>query len=74
MYIMFCGESVEITPELKPQTIECFTFFQKSSVATPGKKRSSPAKQELQPPLVVIFKDLEAFNPRVLQDFILICR
>uniref|UniRef100_A0A7N6AMM6 Origin recognition complex subunit 3 n=1 Tax=Anabas testudineus TaxID=64144 RepID=A0A7N6AMM6_ANATE len=26
-----------------------------------------------QPPVVVIFKDLEAFNPRVLQDFILIC-
>uniref|UniRef100_A0A667X358 Origin recognition complex subunit 3 n=1 Tax=Myripristis murdjan TaxID=586833 RepID=A0A667X358_9TELE len=26
-----------------------------------------------QPPVVIIFKDLEAFNPRVLQDFILIC-
>uniref|UniRef100_A0A8C7NT98 Origin recognition complex subunit 3 n=1 Tax=Oncorhynchus mykiss TaxID=8022 RepID=A0A8C7NT98_ONCMY len=25
------------------------------------------------PPIVVIFKDLEAFNPKVLQDFILIC-
>uniref|UniRef100_A0A673CUH3 Origin recognition complex subunit 3 n=1 Tax=Sphaeramia orbicularis TaxID=375764 RepID=A0A673CUH3_9TELE len=41
---------------------------------TPGKKRSSPVKDELQqPPVVVIFKDLEAFNHRVLQDFILIC-
>ncbi|CAK6956897.1 origin recognition complex subunit 3 [Scomber scombrus] len=41
---------------------------------TPGKKRSSPAKDEQQqPPVVIIFKDLEAFNPRVLQDFILIC-
>uniref|UniRef100_A0A8B9LCS9 Origin recognition complex subunit 3 n=1 Tax=Astyanax mexicanus TaxID=7994 RepID=A0A8B9LCS9_ASTMX len=25
------------------------------------------------PPIIVIFKDFEAFNPRVLQDFILIC-
>uniref|UniRef100_A0A3B5AVP3 Origin recognition complex subunit 3 n=1 Tax=Stegastes partitus TaxID=144197 RepID=A0A3B5AVP3_9TELE len=25
------------------------------------------------PPVVIIFKDLEAFNPKVLQDFILIC-
>uniref|UniRef100_A0A8C6TK72 Origin recognition complex subunit 3 n=1 Tax=Neogobius melanostomus TaxID=47308 RepID=A0A8C6TK72_9GOBI len=25
------------------------------------------------PPVVVIFKDLEAFNPKVLQEFILIC-
>ncbi|XP_047467572.1 origin recognition complex subunit 3 isoform X2 [Mugil cephalus] len=47
----------------------------KSSSGTPGKKRSSPAKDEQlqQPPVVIIFKDLEAFNPRVLQDFILIC-
>uniref|UniRef100_UPI0037E95890 origin recognition complex subunit 3 isoform X2 n=1 Tax=Semicossyphus pulcher TaxID=241346 RepID=UPI0037E95890 len=45
-----------------------------SSSGTPGKKRSSPAKDEPhQPPVVIIFKDLEAFNPRVLQDFILIC-
>uniref|UniRef100_A0A673CKV6 Origin recognition complex subunit 3 n=1 Tax=Sphaeramia orbicularis TaxID=375764 RepID=A0A673CKV6_9TELE len=44
------------------------------NTGTPGKKRSSPVKDELQqPPVVVIFKDLEAFNHRVLQDFILIC-
>ncbi|XP_071354044.1 origin recognition complex subunit 3 [Trachinotus anak] len=50
------------------------TKTKKSSTGTPGKKRSSPAKDEpQQPPVVVIFKDLEAFNPRVLQDFILIC-
>uniref|UniRef100_A0AAQ5X6E9 Origin recognition complex subunit 3 n=1 Tax=Amphiprion ocellaris TaxID=80972 RepID=A0AAQ5X6E9_AMPOC len=38
-------------------------------------KRSSPAEHERQqqPPVVIIFKDLEAFNPRVLRDFILIC-
>lgn len=48
---------------------------QKSSSGTPGKKRSADAIAErLQPPVVVIFKDLEAFNPKVLQDFILICR
>lgn len=48
--------------------------FQKSSRGTPGKKRSPSASSEQQPPVVVIFKDLEAFNPRVLQDFILVCR
>ncbi|KAM7375937.1 hypothetical protein PAMP_005697 [Pampus punctatissimus] len=43
-------------------------------VNTPGKKRSSPVRDEQQqPPVVIIFKDLEAFNPKVLQDFILIC-
>ncbi|KAG7250971.1 hypothetical protein CRUP_035136, partial [Coryphaenoides rupestris] len=42
--------------------------------STPGKKRSSADEDEPQrPPIVIIFKDLEAFNPRVLQDFILIC-
>ncbi|XP_058472192.1 origin recognition complex subunit 3 isoform X1 [Solea solea] len=46
----------------------------KSSTGTPGKKRTSPTKDEQQqPPVVIIFKDLEAFNPRVLQNFILIC-
>ncbi|XP_039993496.1 origin recognition complex subunit 3 isoform X2 [Xiphias gladius] len=50
------------------------TKTKKSSSGTPGKKRSSPAKDERQqPPVVIIFKDFEAFNPRVLQDFILIC-
>ncbi|CAJ1073501.1 origin recognition complex subunit 3 [Xyrichtys novacula] len=46
----------------------------KSFSGTPGKKRSSPGRDDpQQPPVVIIFKDLEAFNPRVLQDFILIC-
>lgn len=46
----------------------------KKATGTPGKKRTSAVKDELQqPPVVVIFKDLEAFNSRVLQDFILIC-
>ncbi|XP_071379842.1 origin recognition complex subunit 3 isoform X1 [Centroberyx affinis] len=50
------------------------TKTMKSNTDTPGKKRSSPVKDEhQQPPVVVIFKDLEAFNPRVLQDFVLIC-
>uniref|UniRef100_A0A8C5FX32 Origin recognition complex subunit 3 n=1 Tax=Gadus morhua TaxID=8049 RepID=A0A8C5FX32_GADMO len=40
--------------------------------STPGKKRSSE-EEPARPPIVIIFKDLEAFNPRVLQDFILIC-
>uniref|UniRef100_A0A8C4D9Y2 Origin recognition complex subunit 3 n=1 Tax=Dicentrarchus labrax TaxID=13489 RepID=A0A8C4D9Y2_DICLA len=46
----------------------------KSKTGTPGKKRSSPVRDDpQQPPVVIIFKDLEAFNPKVLQDFILIC-
>uniref|UniRef100_A0A674F7Z7 Origin recognition complex subunit 3 n=1 Tax=Salmo trutta TaxID=8032 RepID=A0A674F7Z7_SALTR len=41
---------------------------------TASKKRTSVGKDMQQhPPIVVIFKDLEAFNSRVLQDFILIC-
>ncbi|XP_077435131.1 origin recognition complex subunit 3 isoform X2 [Vanacampus margaritifer] len=46
------------------------TQTKKSS--SPGKKRSSPSKDQ-HPPIVIIFKDLEAFNKKVLQDFILIC-
>ncbi|XP_067335443.1 origin recognition complex subunit 3 isoform X4 [Channa argus] len=50
------------------------TKTKKSSSGTPGKKRTSAVRHEQQqPPLVIIFKDLEAFNPRVLQDFIIIC-
>ncbi|XP_016890719.1 origin recognition complex subunit 3 isoform X2 [Cynoglossus semilaevis] len=50
------------------------TKTRKSSSGTPGKKRSSPSKDEPpRPPVVIIFKDLEAFNPKVLQNFILIC-
>ncbi|KAG5266022.1 hypothetical protein AALO_G00248960 [Alosa alosa] len=46
----------------------------KFAVTSPGKKRTSAAKYMLsKPPIVVIFKDLEAFSPRVLQDFIVIC-
>ncbi|XP_061700669.1 origin recognition complex subunit 3 [Syngnathoides biaculeatus] len=46
------------------------TQTKKSS--TPGKKRSSPSKDH-RPPVVIIFKDFEAFNQKVLQKFILIC-
>ncbi|XP_035530276.1 origin recognition complex subunit 3 [Morone saxatilis] len=50
------------------------TKTMKSKTGTPGKKRSSPVRDDpQQPPVVIIFKDLEAFNPKVLQDFILIC-
>uniref|UniRef100_A0A3Q0T8K2 Origin recognition complex subunit 3 n=1 Tax=Amphilophus citrinellus TaxID=61819 RepID=A0A3Q0T8K2_AMPCI len=49
-------------------------WYIKCATGTPGKKRSCPVRDEQQqPPVVIIFKDLEAFNPRVLQDFILIC-
>ncbi|XP_028843176.1 origin recognition complex subunit 3 isoform X2 [Denticeps clupeoides] len=46
----------------------------KFAARSPGKKCSSLGKDVLPyPPVVIIFKDLEAFSPRVLQDFILIC-
>uniref|UniRef100_A0A8C3AU68 Origin recognition complex subunit 3 n=1 Tax=Cyclopterus lumpus TaxID=8103 RepID=A0A8C3AU68_CYCLU len=52
----------------------CAWYNAKTKVSPPGKKRCSHVGDDLQsPPLVIIFKDLEAFNPRVLQDFILIC-
>ncbi|XP_062863227.1 origin recognition complex subunit 3 isoform X2 [Trichomycterus rosablanca] len=45
------------------------TVVKKHIVKSPGKKSSLSAS----PPIVLIFKDFEAFNPRILQDFILIC-
>ncbi|KPP78334.1 hypothetical protein Z043_102166 [Scleropages formosus] len=46
----------------------------KSPVKSPRKRRSSSQSEFLQsPPVVVIFRDLEAFSPQVLQDFILVC-
>uniref|UniRef100_A0A4W6F624 Origin recognition complex subunit 3 n=1 Tax=Lates calcarifer TaxID=8187 RepID=A0A4W6F624_LATCA len=79
------GEEAEQTEQTSAQlhkSVHCslgtlcdwYNTKTKVSTGTPGKKRSSPAKDEQQqPPVVIIFKDLEAFNPRVLQDFILIC-
>uniref|UniRef100_A0A674F7Z0 Origin recognition complex subunit 3 n=1 Tax=Salmo trutta TaxID=8032 RepID=A0A674F7Z0_SALTR len=50
------------------------TVTKKAASGTASKKRTSVGKDMQQhPPIVVIFKDLEAFNSRVLQDFILIC-
>nr|XP_015209156.1 PREDICTED: origin recognition complex subunit 3 [Lepisosteus oculatus] len=46
----------------------------KAAVPSPCKSRGSPGDGVGQsPPVVVIFKDFEGFNPRVLQDFIIIC-
>uniref|UniRef100_A0A8C7CJ29 C2H2-type domain-containing protein n=1 Tax=Oncorhynchus kisutch TaxID=8019 RepID=A0A8C7CJ29_ONCKI len=50
------------------------TVTKKAASGTASKKRTSVGKDMQQhPPIVVIFKDLEAFTPKVLQDFILIC-
>ncbi|KAK3538300.1 hypothetical protein QTP70_035259, partial [Hemibagrus guttatus] len=49
------------------------TVTKKQTVTSPGKKCSSVNAFSESPPILVIFKDFEAFNPRVLQDFILIC-
>uniref|UniRef100_A0A8D0KFZ6 Origin recognition complex subunit 3 n=1 Tax=Salvator merianae TaxID=96440 RepID=A0A8D0KFZ6_SALMN len=45
----------------------------KTDVDTPCKKRILSSKHWESPPLVVIFKDMESFSAKVLQDFILIC-
>ncbi|XP_072355884.1 origin recognition complex subunit 3 isoform X1 [Scyliorhinus torazame] len=46
---------------------------QKSTSDSPSKKTKTPSLgQEQSPPIVIIFKDLESFLPKVLQDFITI--
>ncbi|XP_043925020.1 origin recognition complex subunit 3 [Protopterus annectens] len=52
-----------------------YTSVKRKTVSVmPGKKRSSPTAGHLQtPPVVIIFKDLESFHAKVLQDFIVIC-
>ncbi|XP_067882717.1 origin recognition complex subunit 3 isoform X2 [Heterodontus francisci] len=46
---------------------------QKSTSNSPNKKRKfSSLGQDQAPPIVIIFKDLESFLPKVLQDFIII--
>ncbi|MBN3301733.1 ORC3 protein, partial [Amia calva] len=50
------------------------TVQKKAASSSPSKKRSSSSADfRPNPPIVVIFKDLESFNPKVLQDFIIIC-
>ena len=51
-------------------------FFQ-AKVSSPQKRKSSGqlVRSDVPlPPVVVVFEDLESFLPRVLQDFIAICR
>lgn len=46
----------------------------KYAATSPGKTCTLMSKPQLsKPPIVVIFKDLEAFHPQVLQDFTVIC-
>ncbi|NXI45309.1 ORC3 protein, partial [Galbula dea] len=44
----------------------------KTDSETPSKTRTSPSKHWQSPPVVVIFKDMESFTTKVLQDFIVI--
>uniref|UniRef100_A0A663LLK4 Origin recognition complex subunit 3 n=1 Tax=Athene cunicularia TaxID=194338 RepID=A0A663LLK4_ATHCN len=39
---------------------------------TPSKKRTSSSRHWQSPPVVVVFKDMESFSTKVLQDFIVI--
>lgn len=48
------------------------TVAKKSTSKSPKKKRKSLLQHEVAPPIVIIFKDLESFLPKVLQDFIII--
>ncbi|GAA6109280.1 origin recognition complex subunit 3 isoform X1 [Tachysurus ichikawai] len=49
------------------------TVIKKRPVKSPGKECNPVNAFSESPPILVIFKDFEAFNPRVLQDFIVIC-
>ncbi|XP_014434175.2 origin recognition complex subunit 3 isoform X3 [Pelodiscus sinensis] len=44
----------------------------KSGFETSSKKRTSSSRHWQSPPIVVIFKDMESFTTKVLQDFIVI--
>ncbi|XP_039914865.1 origin recognition complex subunit 3 isoform X5 [Hirundo rustica] len=44
----------------------------KTDSETPSKKRNSSSRHWQTPPVVVIFKDMESFTTKVLQDFIVI--
>ncbi|XP_051880142.1 origin recognition complex subunit 3 isoform X2 [Pristis pectinata] len=48
------------------------TITKKSTSKSPSKKRKSSLQHEEVLPIVIIFKDLESFLPKVLQDFIII--
>lgn len=48
--------------------------LKKTDSETPSKKRTSSSRDWQSPPVVVIFKDMESFTTKVLQDFIVISR
>uniref|UniRef100_A0A8C3R6J4 Origin recognition complex subunit 3 n=1 Tax=Cyanoderma ruficeps TaxID=181631 RepID=A0A8C3R6J4_9PASS len=48
------------------------TVTKKTDSETPSKKRNSSSRHWQSPPVVVIFKDMESFTTKVLQDFIVI--
>uniref|UniRef100_A0A4W4F608 Origin recognition complex subunit 3 n=1 Tax=Electrophorus electricus TaxID=8005 RepID=A0A4W4F608_ELEEL len=55
------------------QWYKAVTNKHKHAMKSPGKYCSLENDVLQCPPIVVIFKDFEAFNPHVLQDFIFIC-
>ncbi|KAG5857220.1 origin recognition complex subunit 3 isoform X1 [Anguilla anguilla] len=73
----------ETSTDLPPNSAHCSlrslcdwykTVCKNSSGSSPGEKRSSSEMEfSANPPIIVIFRDLEAFSPRVLHAFILIC-
>uniref|UniRef100_A0A8C1KB93 Origin recognition complex subunit 3 n=1 Tax=Cyprinus carpio TaxID=7962 RepID=A0A8C1KB93_CYPCA len=70
--IIYNGENIYLIPSTL--TIRIIGLLQKSTQVFPQRTESltnSDFPQSL--PVVVIFKDFEAFNSQVLQDFILIC-
>uniref|UniRef100_A0A8B9RK88 Origin recognition complex subunit 3 n=1 Tax=Astyanax mexicanus TaxID=7994 RepID=A0A8B9RK88_ASTMX len=54
-------------------SVSALSQWYKSMMKSPDKTGGSENGFSQSPPIIVIFKDFEAFNPRVLQDFILIC-
>uniref|UniRef100_A0A3Q4H234 Origin recognition complex subunit 3 n=1 Tax=Neolamprologus brichardi TaxID=32507 RepID=A0A3Q4H234_NEOBR len=65
-------ENVETSPRVH-RSVHCSLGILCDWYTARTKVGAQTTVDQQQPPVVIIFKDLEAFNPRVLQDFILIC-
>ncbi|XP_053143267.1 origin recognition complex subunit 3 isoform X2 [Hemicordylus capensis] len=84
--LMGCHVDVDSSEEeepsvISPNRIRCSVTFltdwyrnvtRKTDIGTSCQKGASPSRHWESPPVVVIFKDMESFTTKVLQDFIII--
>ncbi|KYO27949.1 origin recognition complex subunit 3 isoform X1 [Alligator mississippiensis] len=68
-YVTVSKKRIRCSLDALTDWYECVT--KKTGSETPSKKRTSPSHWQ-SPPVVVIFKDMESFTTKVLQDFIVI--